>query len=57
MRVDAIYIKLGIMMVIIYIIIRSSFSMCFYELESLLAYGYLGYLIGQVYPKQQYVVL
>lgn len=38
--------KLGILLCLSYIVLRSSFSMCIYELDSLLAFGYIGYIMG-----------
>lgn len=39
--------KLGMLLCIIYISFRSSFSMCVYELDSLLVFGYIGYIMGE----------
>ena len=36
----------GILICVLYILLRSSFSMCVYELDSLLIFGYMGYIIG-----------
>ena len=36
----------GILICVLYIVLRSSFSMCIYELDSLLTFGYMGYIIG-----------
>ena len=41
--------KLGVLLCLLYIILRSSFSMCIYELDSLLAFGYIGYIMGDNY--------
>ena len=38
--------KTSFIICFLYIIIRSSFSMCIYELESILVFGFLGYTIG-----------
>ena len=45
--------KLGILMCLLYIILRSSFSMCIYELDSLLVFGYIGYIMGDNYLRQK----
>ena len=45
--------KLGILMCLLYIILRSSFSMCIYELDSLLAFGYIGYIMGENYLRKK----
>lgn len=44
--------KCGILLCLLYIILRSSFSMCIYELDSLLAFGYIGYIMGDNYLKR-----
>lgn len=36
----------GILICVLYIVLRSSFSMCVYELDSLLTFGFMGYIIG-----------
>lgn len=36
----------GVLICVLYIVLRSSFSMCIYELDSLLTFGYMGYIIG-----------
>lgn len=38
--------KTSFIICLLYIIIRSSFSMCIYELETILVFGFLGYTIG-----------
>ena len=38
--------KTGMLICITYILIRSTVSMCVYELETLLIFGYYGYIIG-----------
>lgn len=39
--------KASLIACLVYIVIRSTFSMCVYELESLLVFGYMGYIIGK----------
>lgn len=56
-RSKNIEIKVGIILVLIYILIRSTFSMCFYELESLLAFGSLGYFLGEIRSNSKKVYL
>lgn len=49
--------KMGLLMCLSYIILRSSFSMCIYELDSLLAFGYIGYIMGDNYLKRKKFVM
>lgn len=39
--------KVGSLLCLFYIVLRSTFSMCIYELDSMLAFGFLGYLMGE----------
>ena len=39
--------KSSLIVCFFYIILRSSFSMCIYELESVLVFGFLGYTLGR----------
>ena len=49
--------KLGIILCLLYIILRSSFSMCIYELDSLLAFGYIGYIMGDSYLRKKELII
>lgn len=49
--------KMGLLMSLSYIILRSSFSMCIYELDSLLAFGYIGYIMGDNYLNRKKLVM
>ncbi len=41
--------KTGVILCLLYIILRSSFSMCIYELDSIMIYGFIGYVLGDNY--------
>ena len=45
--------KTGVILCLLYIILRSSFSMCIYELDSIMIYGFIGYVLGDKYLRRK----